>query len=67
MKTEQAPRTEVTKAIWTYIKENKLQNPSDGREILCDDTLQAILKRPKIHMFKMTKVLADVSVTLSNM
>jgi upstream activation factor subunit UAF30 len=28
------PRSEVTKKIWAHIKKNKLQNPSNKREIL---------------------------------
>ena len=52
-----APRTEVTKLIWAYIKTNNLQNPKDKREILCDDRLESLFKKKKINMFKMTKAL----------
>ncbi|NDD93283.1 hypothetical protein EBZ37_14530, partial [bacterium] len=57
---ESMPRTAVTKRIWAYIKENKLQNtaPKKGREILCDDKLSKVLKCKKIDMMKMTSVLA---------
>jgi upstream activation factor subunit UAF30 len=58
MKCDVAPRTEVTKEIWRYIKENKCQNPDDGREIICDAVLEPLIKRPKIHFMKMTKELA---------
>jgi upstream activation factor subunit UAF30 len=54
------PRTEVTKRIWAYIKENNLQNPNDKREILCDVALEKVLKRKTVHMFKMTKILSAV-------
>lgn len=33
------PRSEITKKIWVYIKENKLQDPKDGRKIIADDKL----------------------------
>ena len=56
--TQNIPRTEVTKLIWAYIKTNDLQNPQDKREILCDDRLEALFKRKKINMFKMTKALS---------
>ena len=55
------PRTQVTKRVWAYIKEHKLQNPAPkkGQEILCDERLEKVLKVKKIHMFKMTKILSD--------
>ena len=39
--------------LWEYIKANNLQNPDDKREILCDDKLHRIMKKPKISMLKM--------------
>lgn len=60
--TSKLPRTEVTKRIWVYIKENNLQNPNNKREILCDDKLEKIFKRKKIDMFQMTKVLSTVMI-----
>ena len=56
-------RTEVTKEMWVYIKANNLQNPSNKREILCDDKLEKLFKRKKVDMFKMTKLLSGVSTT----
>jgi upstream activation factor subunit UAF30 len=55
------PRTAVTKQVWAYIRENKLQNPKNGREILCDSVLEKFLKRKKLTMFQMTKILSSVS------
>lgn len=49
------PRTEVTKKLWVYIKKHNLQNPSNKREILCDEKLLAVLGKKKINMFEMTK------------
>jgi len=43
--------------LWAYIKGNKLQNPSNGREILCDSAMKAIFNTEKIDMFKMNKEL----------
>ena len=31
-------RTDVTRLMWTYIKENKLQSEKNGRTIICDET-----------------------------
>lgn len=35
-------RTAIVKALWNYIKENGLQNPTDKREILLDDRMKAV-------------------------
>merc|ERR1719236_53454 len=45
-----APRTEVTKGIWAYIKKNKLNN---GRIIKPDATLKAIFPVASIDMLKL--------------
>lgn len=37
-----AARTEIVKAIWAYVRENNLQNPTDKREIILDDTLKRL-------------------------
>ncbi|KAK9462857.1 protein TRI1 [Lipomyces oligophaga] len=50
-------RPECVKALWSYIKEHNLQNPSDRREILCDDKMSPVFG-DKVHMFTMNKVLA---------
>jgi chromatin remodeling complex protein RSC6 len=52
------PRTEVTKALWVYIKKNNLQNPSNKREIMPDATLSKVLGKDPINMFAMTKVVS---------
>merc|ERR1711959_336425 len=44
------PRTEVTKAIWVYIKKNKLNN---GRIIKPDATLKKVLPVASLDMLKM--------------
>ena len=53
------PRGEVVSRVWKYIKEHKLQNPADGREILADDKLHKVFGKPKVTMFEMNKLLAQ--------
>jgi hypothetical protein len=45
------------KHLWEYIKGNDLQNPSNKREIMCDDGLRGVFGCDKIDMFRMNKVL----------
>jgi upstream activation factor subunit UAF30 len=47
----------VVKKLWDHIKANDLQNPSNRRQILCDEKLQAVFKQDKIDMFSMNKLL----------
>ncbi|RDW68580.1 hypothetical protein BP5796_09237 [Coleophoma crateriformis] len=50
-------RPQVVKKIWAYIKERDLQDPSDKRNIICDNRMQAVFKQDKVHMFTMNKIL----------
>lgn len=43
--------------LWRYIKENKLQDPNDGRRIICDESLQSLFSFESINMFQMNKLL----------
>jgi len=52
------PRPQVVSKLWEYIKSNDLQNPSDKREILCDDKLRAVMKKNKVSMFKMNQCIS---------
>ncbi len=52
-------RPQTVKKIWAYVKERDLQDPSDKRQIRCDDAMRAVFKSDKIHMFTMNKVLAQ--------
>merc|ERR1711924_408912 len=45
-----APRTEVAKAVWAYIKKHKL---NDGRTIKPDATLKAVFPVASIDMLKL--------------
>lgn len=44
--------------MWAYIHENKLQDPSNKRKILCDEKLQELFGVESIDMFQMNKDLA---------
>jgi len=45
LKTDELlPRTKVTKAIYSYIKEHKLQDPEDKRRIVPNDELKTLFK-----------------------
>ncbi|KAL3526747.1 hypothetical protein ACH5RR_011403 [Cinchona calisaya] len=50
-------RTEVVKQLWSYIRENNLQDPANRRNILCDDTLRDLFGVDTINMFQMNKAL----------
>ena len=54
-----APRTEVTKKIWAYIKKNGLQDAANKRMINADDKLKAVFGGKKqVSMFEMTKLVS---------
>jgi chromatin remodeling complex protein RSC6 len=54
---EPKPRTEVTKKLWDYIKENRLQDPSNKRMIVADANLKPVFNgQAKVSMFEMTKL-----------
>ena len=50
------PRTELTKRVWAYIREHKLQDAQDRRRIRADDRLRAVLDgQDSVTMFELTK------------
>ena len=54
---EPMPRTEVTKRIWDYIRNNNLQDPKDKRTIRADAKLKPVFGgKEKVSMFEMTKL-----------
>jgi len=53
-----APRTEVTKKVWEYIKKHKLQDAANKRVIIADAKLKAVFKKDKVDMFEMTKLIS---------
>jgi len=56
---ERLSRPQVVKKLWEYIRHNELQNPSNKKEIICDDALRAVFAVDKIDMFRMNKVLGQ--------
>ncbi|KAF5383477.1 hypothetical protein D9757_006126 [Collybiopsis confluens] len=59
LQVDKLSRPQVVKQLWNYIKANERQNPSNKREILCDNNLRAVFSVDKIDMFKMNKVLGQ--------
>lgn len=59
LEVDRLSRPQVVKQLWVYIKGHELQNPSNKREILCDDRLRLVFNADKIDMFKMNKVLGS--------
>ena len=56
---EPLARSEAVSRMWAYIKEHKLQNEQNKREILSDAKLLAIFdNKEKVSMFEMNKHLA---------
>jgi chromatin remodeling complex protein RSC6 len=54
-----APRTEVTKKIWAYIKKNNLQDQKNKRQINADDKLKKVFGgKASVSMFDMTKLVS---------
>lgn len=53
------PRSEVVKALWAYIKKNKLQDEKNKRNINADANLQKVFAGKKtVNMFEMTKLVS---------
>ncbi|KAJ5542867.1 hypothetical protein N7535_005290 [Penicillium sp. DV-2018c] len=50
-------RPQAVKKVWQYIREHELQDPSDRRQIRCDDAMRAVFKQDRVQMFTMTKIL----------
>jgi upstream activation factor subunit UAF30 len=54
-----APRTEMTKKLWAYIKKNGLQDKKNKRMINADDKLKAVFGgKASVNMFAMTKLVS---------
>jgi upstream activation factor subunit UAF30 len=54
-----APRTEITKKLWTYIKKNGLQDKKNRRQINADANLKAVFGgKTEVNMFAMTKLVS---------
>jgi upstream activation factor subunit UAF30 len=54
--TQPMPRTEITKKIWAYIKQNGLQDQKQRRMINADENLKKVFDGKKqVSMFEMTR------------
>jgi chromatin remodeling complex protein RSC6 len=54
-----APRGQMTKRLWDYIKKNKLQDKVKKTMIHADDNLKAVFGGKKlVSMFEMTKLVS---------
>ena len=51
-----APRTEVVKKIWDYIKKNNLQDKKNRRNINADGKLRPLFGKDQISMFDLAKI-----------
>ncbi|KAL0321992.1 UNVERIFIED_CONTAM: Upstream activation factor subunit spp27 [Sesamum calycinum] len=51
------PRSDVVKRIWEYIKLNNLQDPSDKRQIICDEKLKELFNVDTFCGFTVAKLL----------
>lgn len=55
-----APRGQITKKLWDYIKKNGLQDAKNKRQINADDALKAVFGGKKsVTMFEMTKLVSN--------
>lgn len=55
-----APRGQITKKLWDYIKKNGLQDAKNKRNINADDALKAVFGGKKtVTMFEMTKLVSN--------
>jgi upstream activation factor subunit UAF30 len=55
---EPLARGRVVSLVWDYIKQHKLQNPDNKREIVADDKLRHVFGKDRVTMFEMNKHLA---------
>lgn len=51
------PRTEVVSKLWTYIKEHKLQDEANKRNINSDAKLKAIFGKDQVSMFELAALI----------
>ena len=57
--TKALPRTEITKALWGYIKKNKLQDKTNKRMINADEALKPVFGgKAQVSMFEMTALVS---------
>lgn len=57
IEVDKLSRPQTVKKLWEYIRLHNLQNPTNKKEILCDDKFKAVFDVDKIDMFAMNKQL----------
>ncbi|OWM83261.1 upstream activation factor subunit spp27 [Punica granatum] len=59
LKSPEASRSDAVKQIWSYIKLHDLQNPTNKREIFCDEKLKSIFDgKDKVGFLEIGKLLS---------
>ncbi len=54
------PRTEITRKLWDYIREHKLQDAQNKTIIQADDKLKEVFDgKDRVTMFEMTKLVSN--------
>lgn len=48
-------RPQIVKALWEYIREHELQDPTNKRHIILDAKLRSVFQRDSVTMFSMNK------------
>ncbi|PSR74517.1 SWIB/MDM2 domain protein [Coniella lustricola] len=56
---ERMSRPQVVKKLWEHIKANDLQEPTDKRQIRCDDLMSAVFRQSSVNMFQMNKLIGN--------
>ena len=56
---KEAPRHEVIKRMWAYIKENNLQDPKNKQFANCDEKLEKVIGESRFKCFGMVKYLQN--------
>lgn len=54
-----APRTEIVKKIWDYIKKHGLQDKNNKRMINADDKLKPLFGKDQVSMFDLAKIVNE--------
>jgi upstream activation factor subunit UAF30 len=52
-------RTEITKAIWVYIKKHNLQDTQNKRMINADTKLKPLFGKDQVSMFDLAKIISQ--------
>ncbi|KAL9236386.1 hypothetical protein vseg_011065 [Gypsophila vaccaria] len=56
----EASRTDAVKKVWDYIKLHNLQNPSNKREIICDEKLKTLFSgKDKVGFLEIARLLSQ--------